>query len=405
MRFAHLADIHLGSWREPKLRELSTKAFVMAVGRCVELDVDFVLISGDLFNTSIPSIDSLKTAVSELKRLKDKGIRVYTIAGSHDFSPSGKTMLEVLEEAELVSNVCKGEVVGGKLKLHFTIDADTGAKITGMIGKKGMLEKKYYEDLAVGNLEKEEGFKIFMFHTAISELKPEDLEKMESAPISLLPKGFDYYAGGHVHIVRQDSIEGYKNVVYPGPTFPNSFSELEKLGCGGFYLYCDGKMSYEKIDLCKIDTISVDCSHKTPVQVTEKLINEISGRKFDGAIVLLRLFGKIETGKTSEVNLKKIIDALQEKGAHLVLRNTSKLSSKEFEEIKVTADTTEEAEELVIKEHLGQVKALELGEKEEKELVHNLMHFLNEEKHEGEKQSDYESRIIAEAEKIFEMDR
>ena len=48
------------------------------------------------------------------------------------------------------------------------------------------------KELDLKNLEEEEGFKIFMFHTALTELKPKNLERMDSAPISLLPKGFDY---------------------------------------------------------------------------------------------------------------------------------------------------------------------------------------------------------------------
>jgi DNA repair exonuclease SbcCD nuclease subunit len=311
-------------------------------------------------------------------------------------------MLEVLEEAELVRNVCKGKVVDGKLKLHFTVDKKTGAKITGMIGKKGMLERKYYEELITENLESESGFKIFMFHTALSELKPEDMGNMESAPLSLLPKGFDYYAGGHVHIIKQASIEGYKNLVYPGPTFPNSFSELEKLGCGGFYIYDDGKISYKRIELCGVVPISIDCNHKTPQQVTEEIIGEISGKNIKGAIVLLRLFGTIETGKTSEINTNKIMEIMHEKGAYFVMKNTSKLGSKEFEEIKVKADTTEEAEKLVLNEHIGQVKSLGLTEQAEKALVQRLMAVLDIEKEEGEKQSDYEARIVAEAGKVFE---
>lgn len=401
MKFAHLADIHLGSWREPKLRELSTKAFVTAVSRCVDEEVDFVLIAGDLFNTSLPAIDSLKTAVSQLKMLKDRGIPVYTIAGSHDFSPSGKTMLEVLEEADLIINVCKGEVIEGRLKLHFTVDSKTGAKITGMIGKRGMIEKRYYEELIHENLEEEKGFKIFMFHTAISELKPAELEKMESAPLSLLPKGFDYYAGGHVHIVKDKSISNYRNVVYPGPTFPNSFTELEKLGSGGFYFYFDGKLSHEKIELCGVVSIDIDCNHKSATQITDAIFEEIAGRKLKDSIVLLRLSGKMETGKTSDINFRKIIEIMEERGAYSVMKNTSKLMSREFDEIKVKADTTEEAERLVIDEHVGQVKALELDAGTEKELVVKLMTMLDKEKGEGEKQSDYEARVIAEMSNMF----
>ncbi|MBU2561842.1 MAG: DNA repair exonuclease [Nanoarchaeota archaeon] len=401
MKFAHIADVHLGSWREPKLRELNTRAFVEAVSRCLSNSVDFVLLAGDLFNTSIPPIESLKLAVIELKRLKDAGIPVYTIAGSHDFSPSGKTMLEVLEEAELLRNACKGEVEGGKLKLHFTTDKKTGAKITGMIGKKGMLEKRYYEDLLHTNLEQETGFKIFMFHTALSELKPEDMEQMEAAPLSLLPRGFDYYAGGHVHIVKEASMADHKNIVYPGPTFPNSFTELEKLGCGGFYIYDDGKLSHERIDLCPVLTISIDCRHKTPQQATEAILDEMRKKNMKDAIVLLRLSGKLETGKTSEIDMNRVIELMHERGTYFVMKNTSKLVSKKFEEVKVKADTTEEAERLVVEEHVGQVKSLELTPEAEKALVHQLMTVLDKEKGEGEKQSDYEARIIAEMEKIF----
>ncbi len=223
MKFAHLADCHIGAWRDPKLKELPMQAFEKAIEKCMEEKVDFVLISGDLFNTSLPGIEYLKRTVRKLKGLKQKNIETYVIAGSHDFSPSGKTILDVLEEAGLIHNVVKGSIENNKLRLRFTIDEKTKAKITGMLGKKGMLERSYYESLDKTNLEKESGFKIFMFHSAISELKPKELEKMDSSPISFLPKGFDYYAGGHVHIVKDISLEGYKNVVYPGPLFPNNF--------------------------------------------------------------------------------------------------------------------------------------------------------------------------------------
>ena len=88
MKFAHLADCHIGGWRDPKLRNIAAKAFDKAIDSCIEKNVDFILIAGDLFNTSLPSVDGLKTAVKKLKGLKDKNIPVYLIAGSHDFSPS-----------------------------------------------------------------------------------------------------------------------------------------------------------------------------------------------------------------------------------------------------------------------------------------------------------------------------
>src|SRR3989344_7106326 len=102
MKFAHLADCHIGGWREPKLKELSLAVFEKAVDRCIEEYVGFVVISGDLFDTSLPSIDILKETARILAKLKEHEINVYIVPGSHDFSPSGKSMLDVLEKASLV---------------------------------------------------------------------------------------------------------------------------------------------------------------------------------------------------------------------------------------------------------------------------------------------------------------
>ena len=152
MKYAHLADLHLGSWRDQKMRDLSTQAFLTAIDRCIQEKVDFILFAGDIFNTSLPALDTLKIVTKKLKELQDYNIPVYAIAGSHDFSPSGKTMIEVLEHAGLLKNVCKGSVEDGKLKLHFTIDKKTGTKITGVAGRKGQLDKFYYHNLSLDHL-------------------------------------------------------------------------------------------------------------------------------------------------------------------------------------------------------------------------------------------------------------
>ena len=207
MKFAHMADCHIGSWRDPKLKDTSTHAFIKSIDKCIKEKVDFILIAGDLFNTSFPRLDNLKTVVSKFKKLKDLDIPVYIVPGSHDYSPSGKTILDVLEEAGMFINVFKGTVEDGKLKLNFTVDKKTGVKITGMLGKRGTLERLYYEKLILNNLEDEKGYKIFIFHSGIDELKPKEMENIISQPLSLLPKGFDYYAGGHVHIVDDKQID------------------------------------------------------------------------------------------------------------------------------------------------------------------------------------------------------
>ena len=107
MKFAHMADCHVGGWSEPKLKELTIKSFAYAIDVCIKENVAFVLIAGDLFNTAIPSLDLIKDVAHDLSRLKERDISVYVIPGSHDYSPSGKTMLDVFEKAGLLENVVK----------------------------------------------------------------------------------------------------------------------------------------------------------------------------------------------------------------------------------------------------------------------------------------------------------
>ena len=124
------------------------------------------MIAGDLFDTALPSIDILKSTAKILNRLKDFDIPIYIIPGSHDFSASGKTMLDVLENAGLVHNVMKFN----NNKLDFTVDR-TGVKLAGMFGRKGGLETYDYANLDKSNLESEPGFKIFLFHTLWRSLR------------------------------------------------------------------------------------------------------------------------------------------------------------------------------------------------------------------------------------------
>jgi DNA repair protein SbcD/Mre11 len=402
MKFSHLADCHIGSFRDPKLSDLSTKAFLKAVDISIKKQVDFILISGDLFNTALPQIDKLKAVVLKLKELKDNDILVYIIAGSHDFSSTGKTMLDVLEAAGLVINVVKGKVKDEKLLLEFTIDKKTNVKITGMLGKKGTLEKHYYKDLDLKNLEEEDGFKIFMFHSAITELKSKNLELMDSINLSNFPKNFDYYAGGHVHeIIEYSSNDYYKNVIFPGPLFPNNFKEIEDLGSGGFFIYDDGLVNYEKIEIYETISIKLNCNNLTPKEINLKLISYINEKKekLKDKIITIRLFGKIISGKISDINLNEVISKFYDYSAYFIMKNTSALTTPEFEEIKTKEENIDDIENNTIKEHLGQIK---INYSNELELTKNLMQVFSKEENESEKKSDYELRIKQEANQIID---
>lgn len=390
-----MADCHVGAWRDPKMKALTHEAFSQAIEESLAEEPDFVLIAGDLFNTAIPGIDSLKVVVSGLQKLKQANIPVYAIAGSHDSSPSGKTMLDVLEEATLLRNVMRGTVKEGKLVLKYTEDPKTGVKITGILGRKGSLDKHYYEDLDRASLEAEKGEKIFMFHTSIAELKPKELEKMDAQPASFLPKNQNYYAGGHVHITEDTSLPGYTNIVYPGPLFPASFGELEKLDNGSYCVVKDWKLSRKNLQLKPTIKINIDAQNKTPEELYAAVDSELK-EKMSDALVLMRLHGEMREGRIGDIDFRRLIDKAYKAGAYFVMKSTTKLTSKEYEEISVATSTPKKIEEQLITEQLGQTS---LSAEEERELIYNLMQTLSQEANDGEKKYEYEERVKTEAQK------
>jgi DNA repair protein SbcD/Mre11 len=394
MKFAHFADCHIGGWKEEKMKQLNYNSFSKAIDEIIQERVDFLLVSGDLFNTSFPTIDALKLVVSKFKLLKNNNIPIYFIAGSHDFSPSGKTMLDVIEEAGLAKDVMRGTVDNNKLKLNFTIDEKSKTKITGIIGKRGMLDKKYYEMLD-REIENENGFKIFMFHTTLTELKPKAMEKSDSTEISFLPKNFNYYAGGHVHITRSVDIDGYKNVVYPGPIFPNNFSEIEELNYGSYALYDNGKIEIKKIKIIEHLLINIEFKEKNPSEINELIKEKMVDVK--DKLITIRLKGKLINGKITDIDFKTIFNEAYNNGAYFIMRNTNAVVLDKLDEIKINISSIENVEENIVKEHIGNIKN---NFSDEKEITLSLIKLLDTEKNEGEKNADFEKRIIDDIDKI-----
>ena len=421
MKFAHLSDCHIGSWREPALRDASTDAFCKAIDIALERNVDFIIISGDLFNTAQPGMEYLRTTVWKLKTCADSKVPVYGIAGSHDFSPSGKTMLDVLDAAGLCRNVARGTEVDGKLRLAFTIDEKTGIKLTGMVGRKGSLEREYYQSLDLPALEAEQGKKIFVFHSAVTELRPKGFEEVESVPLSCFPKGFVYYAGGHIHVVDQQRVEGHGLFGIPGPIFPNNFQELEKLKNGGFYIITDRvslnseeafpntntsaflrtfDIEYVPLPLWPVHSITINAKARTPIQI-ERAIREHAESippppptppMQSRTIITLRVEGTLDQGSTGDIPWNSLHELFISKGAYCVIRNTSKLSSTELSPIFVETTSVEDIEEKLINEHAGQLRVFE--KEKEKEIIKGFMHALASEKSEGETVGHFEERII-----------
>ena len=388
-----MADCHVGGWREEKLNDFSIEHFRKAIDAALNENVGFVLISGDLFDVAMPGFDIINSVAKELSRLRESNVDVYIIPGSHDYSASGKTALNILESAGLCVNVYKLE--NDELKLF---EDKTGVKITGILGRRGGLEKEDYKKLIKENLENEKGFKIFMFHTALEEFKPRDLDEVECTSYLSLPKNFDYYAGGHVHYLFDTIKEKYGKIVYPGPLFPNNFKEIEELKRGSFCIVDDKLNLQRKYLEIKNGVESFTVSGKSPNEINAQIEKIIEISDFSDKIITLRIIGELETGKVSDVKIREFAKRMEDKGAFHVMKNTNKLKLKEFEEVRLEGEVKDIEKEL-IKANLGQFKV-----ENEEILTNELMELFSVEKLEGETNSVFEIRVINAALKSLRLE-
>ena len=88
--FVHAADLHLGysQYGLEARRQDFDNAFKELVDKTIELKPDFMIIAGDLFHQPRPSNVTLENTIRSFKRLKDAGIPVLTVDGSHDSAPN-----------------------------------------------------------------------------------------------------------------------------------------------------------------------------------------------------------------------------------------------------------------------------------------------------------------------------
>lgn len=384
MKFAHISDVHLGGWKQKPLQDLNFQSFRKAIEICIERKLDFVLIAGDLFDSAYPPIEILKDAFGEFRRLKEAKIPCFIIAGSHDYSVSGKTFLDVLEKAGFCKNVVDFEEINGKFILNPVIH--NGIAIYGYPGKKSGLE---IEELRKIILNDTPGlFKIFMLHTTIDKAKGSlPIDALET---EIIPKA-DYYALGHLHIDFQ-----YQNFVYPGPVFPNNFQELEDLQNGSFYIVDTTCVeSIKKVELKLKEVLLVEVEIKSTINATDLIISELEKKDVADKIVLLRLRGEIESGSNADIKFQQIEDYLSRKKAYFLLKNTHELQAKEIEMNSIEIKNIDNIEEETIKNY-SQQNPVDFNK-----FIPQLMNSLSIEKQEGEKIESFTNRLLDETKKLL----
>jgi DNA repair exonuclease SbcCD nuclease subunit len=243
MKFAHLADTHLG-YRQYGLFEREIDfydVFNDIISKIIEERPDFVIHSGDLFEFSRPPTNALLRVQKGLLALKDAGIPVYAIAGNHDM---------IMRKNALPPHVLFKEM-GLKIispNNPFFIKEDVFIGGTPYVSK----HQSTYLTESIKKLEimsKDYDKRILVLHQGIDKYIPFEYE-LELANI---PESFNYYALGHIHARITDDY-GQGKLAYPGSTEIWKIDELgnyQKNGKGFYMVDLDG-------DIPDIESINME---------------------------------------------------------------------------------------------------------------------------------------------------
>jgi DNA repair exonuclease SbcCD nuclease subunit len=312
--FVHAADLHLGySQYGLEVRRLDfDRAFQELVDRTIELNPDFMIIAGDLFHQAHPSNTTLENAIRNFGRLREAGIPVLTVDGSHDTAPNiiTGTILNPLDSARLIYHLPRHENACWKK-----------TDCCYVYGVPNFRTRNKTQEELPAFMEKNkpapdsEVFNIFVFHMALDlpSVTPPYIEA-EASP-ELIPEGFNYYAAGHVHKPYKDKFKTGL-LVYSGCTETVDFREAEIKK--GFYHVKVNEKCHVSVDFIELEAhrrfliLEQDFTGINPTKITEMAVQLVKARDEEGVILVPVLKGTLPAeASRAEVDVAQIRGAAE----------------------------------------------------------------------------------------------
>ncbi|WP_019636336.1 metallophosphoesterase family protein [Paenibacillus fonticola] len=229
-RFIHTADLHLDSpfagmsGVPEKLRQHLQNSTFAALNSLVDLaiseQVDFIVVSGDVYDASDSSLRAQLRLQEAWDRLGRYGIPAYVIHGNHD--PLNARKLRIAPPGHIKifgpsaeSVVARRRSDGQSVAVISGISYPTSAvtENTSLQFRRDTASNLYHIGLLHANVDGQEG------HDAYSPCSLRDLQQA----------GYDYWALGHIH--QRQILHESPWIVYPGNIQGRSMKETGAKGC------------------------------------------------------------------------------------------------------------------------------------------------------------------------------
>ncbi len=315
MKIALFSDWHLGLNFGSDLEMDSFVQLFQAFMQIKEKEIDLILTCGDLFDKTKPSHEVYFQAIKllnqvdienklKLKSRLDRVLKIPMIGiiGNHEYlGKDYKSTVELLEVMDFLRVVHAD---------YITLEKE-GERVS-IFGLSGVPDRFAKDIIDKWNPKPIEGsYNILLIHQSIKEYLPFESEDMLS--LSNLPKGFDIIANGHLHWSVSEKINEKTLFLMPGSTVSTQNKKIESEKEKGFFII-DTKtnsLDFETIkNTRKVFYLDLDLKKSNPVEIKEKIIEEIEKRKenFEKKPFLrIRLKGELLDGYfLKDVNLKEI---------------------------------------------------------------------------------------------------
>lgn len=236
MKFAHLADLHIGK-RVNGFLMLKDQEYVFEqiIDIIKDENIDNVCIAGDVYDKQVPSLEAVALFDDFLTKLSHIGVGIFIISGNHDSIERLSFASNLLEK----SNVYMAQMYNGKVEKKIVNDEFGEINIYMLPFIKPIHVKKYYPDVEIGDYNQAvkqviDGTEVditkrniliaHQFVTGASVCDSEELSigGLENVDAAIFDK-FDYVALGHIHGAQKVSRETLR---YSGTPLKYSFSEI-----------------------------------------------------------------------------------------------------------------------------------------------------------------------------------
>lgn len=238
MRLMHLADLHIGK----KVNEFSMledqryileQVFYLAK----EQKVDGILIAGDIYDKTIPSVEAVSLFDTFLTRLSQEGFPVYMISGNHDsaerlsFGARLMRKSNVYVASEYTGCVEKVSVQDAYGVIDIYMLPFIKPAYVRAVFRDEAEEIRTYQDAVayvMGNVELDKEHRnVLLAHQFVTGAVTCDSEEHSVGGLDQIStdcfEGFDYVALGHLHGAQT---VGSDTVRYAGTLLKYSFSEV-----------------------------------------------------------------------------------------------------------------------------------------------------------------------------------